>query len=184
MEIIVNSDPIAHILLLHKHEMPTNFFCTFNLLHFQSTVRPRDCSEIQLLLQLQTDHNKSRKIAKNAKNVTHHNKKAERIGKYTIFPKQNDDPVQVHYFRHAIYKISNILIGYNFQVICDLDPNSDGGGWTIIQRRGTPLLNESERTNFYRGWKDYEQGFGNVDGDYWIGNKTIIRAFGIFCAKI
>ena len=27
--------------------------------------------------------------------------------------------------------------------------------------------------NFYRGWVDYENGFGNVKGEYWLGLKKI-----------
>ncbi|XP_062622364.1 ryncolin-4-like [Saccostrea cucullata] len=45
---------------------------------------------------------------------------------------------------------------------------TEGGGWTVIQRRihtGT--------TNFYRRWKDYKTGFGQAGSDYWLGNDAI-----------
>ena len=51
------------------------------------------------------------------------------------------------------------------QVFCDM--TTDGGGWTVIQRR----LDGSE--NFNRNWEDYKQGFGNAEGEYWIGNDFI-----------
>ncbi|XP_071142637.1 fibrinogen-like protein 1 [Mytilus edulis] len=51
------------------------------------------------------------------------------------------------------------------KVYCDMA--TDGGGWTIIQRRFDGYV------NFQRNWKDYENGFGNVDGEYWLGNKHI-----------
>ncbi|KAH8282615.1 hypothetical protein KR054_008691, partial [Drosophila jambulina] len=38
-----------------------------------------------------------------------------------------------------------------------------GGGWTIILRR------TDEREDFFREWKDYEEGFGQVNRDYFVG---------------
>ncbi|XP_020803063.1 fibrinogen C domain-containing protein 1-like [Drosophila serrata] len=48
-----------------------------------------------------------------------------------------------------------------FKVACDQETH--GGGWTIILRR----TDGSE--DFFREWKDYEEGFGRVDGEYFVG---------------
>ena len=40
-------------------------------------------------------------------------------------------------------------------------------GWLIIQRRMDGSV------NFYRGWSDYRQGFGNPSGEFWIGLETM-----------
>ena len=42
-------------------------------------------------------------------------------------------------------------------VFCDQD--TDGGGWTVIQRR----INLTQRENFYRTWAEYRLGFGKKD---------------------
>ncbi|XP_068703941.1 ficolin-2-like [Montipora foliosa] len=55
----------------------------------------------------------------------------------------------------------------SFQVFCDM--NTDGGGWTVIQRR----LDGS--TNFFRDWDTYKNGFGELAREFWLGNDKISR---------
>ncbi|XP_077578961.1 angiopoietin-related protein 7 [Stigmatopora nigra] len=52
-------------------------------------------------------------------------------------------------------------------VFCDMKTN--GGGWTLIQRRKIGL------TSFNRDWKQYKSGFGSIRGDFWLGNDHIFR---------
>ena len=46
---------------------------------------------------------------------------------------------------------------------------TDGGGWTVIQRRGNGTQ------DFYLNWADYVRGFGDMRGEFWLGLHKIHR---------
>ncbi|XP_071145026.1 fibrinogen gamma-B chain-like [Mytilus edulis] len=62
--------------------------------------------------------------------------------------------------KSGIYTISPLNLN-TYKLRCE------DGNWTVIQKRfnGT--------TEFYRNWEDYENGFGDLNGEFWLGNKMI-----------
>jgi len=50
-------------------------------------------------------------------------------------------------------------------VFCDLD--TDGGGWTVIQRR------QDGTQRFNRPWDAYKKGFGQLAREFWLGNEYV-----------
>jgi len=51
-------------------------------------------------------------------------------------------------------------------VYCDM--NSDNGGWIVIQRN-----RRNSQLSFIKNWREYEEGFGDLNKDFWAGLKLM-----------
>ncbi|XP_035788106.1 fibrinogen-like protein A [Anopheles albimanus] len=55
----------------------------------------------------------------------------------------------------------------SFEAYCELEKNE--GGWMIIQYRFNGTL------SFERNWTDYRNGFGDVEGEHWLGLEKVYQ---------
>ena len=68
----------------------------------------------------------------------------------------------------GVYTIANFcgVKCSNTRVYCDT--SSGGGGWIVIQRRQDGSVEFKKRD-----WVEYEDGFGDLNGEFWIGLRSM-----------
>ncbi|KAG5266141.1 hypothetical protein AALO_G00250250 [Alosa alosa] len=67
--------------------------------------------------------------------------------------------------RSGVFTIVPSREGTPLEVYCDME--TEGGGWTVIQRR------QDGKVNFNRKWNEYKNGFGDLHTEFWLGNDHI-----------
>ncbi|XP_064199521.1 fibrinogen-like 2a [Anguilla rostrata] len=90
---------------------------------------------------------------------------AHSSSQFIMAPRDCSDYNMMAERKNGVYKVAPEPQNGTFEVYCDME--SYGGGWTVLQRR----LNGS--VNFNRTWAAYKEGFGDVRGEFWLGNDRI-----------
>ncbi|XP_073321918.1 fibrinogen C domain-containing protein 1-like [Pagrus major] len=86
--------------------------------------------------------------------------------KYTaVRPRDCSDVMAAGGSQDGVYSVFPTHDPDGFMVYCDM--TTEGGGWTVIQRR------EDGAVNFFRGWDAYRDGFGKTTGEHWLGLQRI-----------
>uniref|UniRef100_H2Z0U8 Fibrinogen C-terminal domain-containing protein n=1 Tax=Ciona savignyi TaxID=51511 RepID=H2Z0U8_CIOSA len=75
------------------------------------------------------------------------------------------DALRAGHNQSGIYSINNPRNNKTLKVYCD--QTTDDGGWLVFQRR----TDGSE--NFYRTWAEYQETFGNLSNEFWLGLDNI-----------
>ena len=71
------------------------------------------------------------------------------------------DAMKQGVYENGVYAIQPINANHAFYVYCDME--TDRGGWTVLLKR------QDGSMDFYLNWIDYKNGFGNLEGEYWLG---------------
>lgn len=82
-----------------------------------------------------------------------------------LFYKDCSDYYKMGKRLNGVYQIMPDPKNKTFEVFCDME--SMGGGWTVVQRRKDGSI------NFNRTWDEYKNGFGNLSGEFWLGNDRL-----------
>ncbi|XP_069131801.1 angiopoietin-related protein 7-like [Argopecten irradians] len=82
---------------------------------------------------------------------------------YVISDVKTCDDLDPRYWS-GVYCITPVH-GISFDAYCDLD--TEGGPWTVIQNR------QSKEVDFYRNWDEFKSGFGDLHGNFWLGNDQL-----------
>ncbi|XP_022103954.1 microfibril-associated glycoprotein 4-like [Acanthaster planci] len=99
---------------------------------------------------------------------------------YTDTPIFTSDQEEIHHFfdchdcevlnnrgirQSGVYTIYPSMYTDGLEVYCDMKPRPYG--WIVFQKRFDGSV------NFIRNWTEYRDGFGDLTGEFWLGNEKL-----------
>ncbi|XP_016009044.1 angiopoietin-related protein 6 [Rousettus aegyptiacus] len=76
------------------------------------------------------------------------------------------DCAEAHSAGHKRSGVYELRLGQHV-VLAWCEQQLEGGGWTVIQRR------QDGSVNFFTTWQHYKAGFGEPNGEYWLGLEPV-----------
>ncbi|XP_047459691.1 angiopoietin-2a [Mugil cephalus] len=67
----------------------------------------------------------------------------------------------------GVYTLTLPDIKMEVKAFCDME--TEGGGWTVLQKR------LDGHVDFHRTWQEYKKGFGDASGEFWLGNEFVSK---------
>ncbi|XP_033101917.1 ryncolin-4-like [Anneissia japonica] len=86
---------------------------------------------------------------------------------FTHYRDCTDIKLLMYQAQSGVYMIKPCAYCEKREVYCDMD--TDEGGWTVFQNR------RDGSVDFYLDWKSYKFGFGDMCGEFWLGNEFIYK---------
>ncbi|KFB41109.1 AGAP011225-PA-like protein [Anopheles sinensis] len=157
------TEVVIYIIMLNKP-----VFCNMSNLQRMSAIEDNTTSKLENLKNQSIDkiHQQETALSK-----TYQEKLQTELKRLAEKKNIDDIPVNpVSSCRQAL-NVSGIYmlqIGVNskpFEVFCE--QSKFEGGWTVIQHRFDGSV------DFYRNWTDYRNGFGNLNGEFWLGLEHV-----------
>ncbi|XP_037108042.1 fibroleukin [Syngnathus acus] len=97
------------------------------------------------------------------KSITHHHPTVTPLER--LHPQDCAEIYRLGIKENGIYTIQPDLHRPALEAKCDMV--TTGGGWTVIQNR------QDGSVDFNRTWQEYREGFGNPQGEHWLGNAAL-----------
>jgi len=135
--------------------------CNVNNNNYNSFFAGPNCKKIESMFSEMKQHlTELKKGIKEIKETLTGGKPGGKVSKNCADVYKSGDKIS------GVYKIDPDGLG-EFEVFCD--HKTAGGGWTVFQKR------RDGSVDFFRAWDYYKRGFGNLNGEFWLGLDKIHR---------